>query len=63
MSDIERTTHNILDGSLNLVTVWKTTPHRRDEFGHRELEDIRRAREQLAGLEGYIVIHMIKRIA
>jgi hypothetical protein len=67
MSDIERTTHNILDGSLNLVTVWKTTPHRRDEFGWRELEDIRRAKEQLTGLEGYIVIHMnrkkLKRIA
>ena len=51
-------TGGILDNALDLVDVWKTSPWRRDEFKLRELEDIRRAKEQLAGLEGYVVIHM-----
>jgi hypothetical protein len=63
MSDIGCMTNDILGDAIDIVEIWKTAPWRRGEFGHRELEDIRRAREQLAGLEGYIVIHMIKRIA
>jgi hypothetical protein len=58
MSDLGHMTNGILDNAIDLVEIWKTAPWRRDEFGRRELEDIRRAKEQLAGLEGYVAIHM-----
>jgi hypothetical protein len=58
MSDLANMTNGILDNALDLVAIWRTSPWRRDEFGRRELEDIKRAKEQLAGLEGYIAIHM-----
>jgi hypothetical protein len=51
-------TDGILDNATDLVTIWKTAPWRRDEFGQRELKDIERAKDQLAGLEQYISIHM-----
>ena len=58
MSDLGNMTHGILDNSIDLVEIWKTSPWRRDEFGRRELEDIERAQKQLAGLQQYILIHM-----
>jgi hypothetical protein len=58
MSDLGNMTNGILDNSIDLVEIWKKSPWRRDEFGWRELEDIRRAKEQLACLEGYVAIHM-----
>jgi hypothetical protein len=58
MSDLANMTNGILDNALDLVAIWKTSPWRRDEFGRREMEDIKRAKEQLAGLEGYILIHL-----
>lgn len=58
MSDLGHMTHGILDNATDLVDVWRNAPWRRDEFGKRELEDIERAKNQLAGLEQYILIHM-----
>ena len=58
MSDLGNMTHGILDNALDLVEMWRNSPWRRDEFGRRELEDIKQAKDQLAGLEGYIAIHM-----
>lgn len=63
MSDLGHMTNGILDNATDLVDVWKNAPHRRDEFGRRELEDIERAQKQLAGLEQYILIHMRRRQA
>jgi hypothetical protein len=63
MSDLGHLTTGILDNSIDLVEIWKTSPWRRDEFGQRELEDIERAKNQLAGLEQYILIHMRRRQA
>ena len=57
MSDLGHLTNGILDNALDLVDVWRNAPHRRDEFGQRELEDIEKAKNQLAGLEQYILIH------
>jgi hypothetical protein len=57
-NDIGNLTTGILDNALDLVAIWRNSPWRRDEFGRREMEDIKRAKEQLAGLEGYIAIHM-----
>jgi hypothetical protein len=48
----------ILDNATDLVDIWRNNPWRRDEFGRRELEDIEKAKNQLAGLEQYILIHM-----
>jgi len=62
MSDLGSMTHGILDNATDLVEVWKRSPWRRDEFGHRELEDIERAKNQLAGLEQYILIHMNRKL-
>jgi hypothetical protein len=56
--DIGNMTNGILDNSIDLVDIWKTAPWRRDEFGRRELEDIERAKDQLAGLQQYILIHL-----
>jgi hypothetical protein len=58
MSDLGNMTHGILDNATDLVEVWKNSPWRRDEFGRREIEDIERAKDQLAGLQQYILIHM-----
>lgn len=57
-SDIGSITTGCLDNALDLVTIWKTSPWRRDEFGRRELEDIERAKDHLAGLQQYILIHI-----
>jgi hypothetical protein len=57
-TDIGHLTHGILDNAVDLVEVWRTAPYRRDEFGRRELQDIERAKDQLAGLQQYILIHM-----
>jgi hypothetical protein len=62
VSDLGNMTHGILDNAIDLVEVWKSSPWRRDEFGHRELEDIERAKNQLAGLEQYILIHMNRKL-
>ena len=62
MSDLGNMTQGILDNATDLVEVWKRSPWRRDEFGHRELEDIERAKNQLAGLEQYILIHMNRKL-
>lgn len=51
-------TSGVLDNATDLVDVWRNAPWRRDEFGQRELDDIERAKNQLAGLEQYILIHM-----
>ncbi len=51
-------TGGILDNALDLVAIWKTSPWCRDEFGRRELEEIELAKDQLAGLQQYILIHM-----
>ena len=61
MSDLGHMTNGILDNATDLVEIWKRAPWRRDEFGRRELEDIERAKNQLAGLEQYILIHMNRR--
>lgn len=61
MSDLGNMTNGILDNSIDLVEVWKKSPWRRDEFGQRELRDIERAKDQLAGLQQYILIHMNRR--
>ena len=58
MTDLGNMTNGILDNATDLVDVWRNSPWRRDEFGRRELEDIERAKNQLAGLEQYILIHM-----
>jgi hypothetical protein len=58
MTDIGHLTHGILDNATDLVDIWRNNPWRRDEFGRRELEDIEKAKNQLAGLEQYILIHM-----
>ena len=58
MSDLGHMTNGILDNATDLVEIWKRAPWRRDEFGRRELEDIERAKNQLAGLEQYILIYM-----
>lgn len=58
MSDIGHMTHGILDNATDLVDIWRNSPWHRDEFGRRELEDIERAKNQLAGLEQYILIHL-----
>jgi hypothetical protein len=65
MSDIGHMTHGILDNATDLVDIWRNSPWRRDEFGRRELEDIERAKNQLAGLEQYILMNRkkIKEIA
>ena len=55
-------TSGILDNATDLVDVWRNAPHRRDEFGQRELEDIERAKNQLAGLEQYILIHQNRKL-
>ena len=58
MSDLGHMTNGILDNATDLVDIWRNCPYRRDEFGRRELEDIERAKDQLAGLQQYILIHM-----
>jgi hypothetical protein len=58
MTDIGHLTHGILDNATDLVDIWRNNPWRRDEFGRRELEDIEKAKNQLAGLEQYILIHL-----
>jgi hypothetical protein len=60
MSDIGHMTHGILDNATDLVDIWRNSPWRRDEFGRRELEDIERAKNQLAGLEQYILMNRKK---
>ena len=62
MSDLGHLTNGILDNALDLVDVWRNAPHRRDEFGQRELEDIEKAKNQLAGLEQYILIHQNRKL-
>lgn len=57
-NDIGRMTDGILDNAIDLVGIWKTSPWRRDEFGQRELKDIEQAKDKLAGLQQYILIHM-----
>ena len=61
MSDIGHMTHGILDNATDLVDIWRNCPYRRDEFGRRELEDIEKAEKLLAGLKGYVLIHMNRR--
>ena len=51
-------TKGILDNANDLVDIWRNCPYRRDEFGRRELEDIEKAEKLLAGLKGYVLIHM-----
>jgi hypothetical protein len=58
MSDLGHMTNGILDNATDLVDIWRNNPWRRDEFGRRELEDIEKAKNQLAGLEQYILIHL-----
>jgi hypothetical protein len=58
MSDIGHISHGILDNATDLVDIWRNNPWRRDEFGRRELEDIEKAEKLLAGLKGYVIIHM-----
>ena len=58
IEDIGSLTHGILDNATDLVDVWRNAPYRRDEFGRRELEDIEEAEKLLAGLKGYVLIHM-----
>ncbi len=61
MSDLGHMTNGILDNATDLVDIWRNNPWRRDEFGRRELEDIEKAEKLLAGLKGYVVIHMNRR--
>jgi hypothetical protein len=61
MSDIGHISHGILDNATDLVDIWRNNPWRRDEFGRRELEDIEKAEKLLAGLKGYVLIHMNRR--
>jgi hypothetical protein len=58
VSDIGHMTNGILDNATDLVDIWRNNPWRRDEFGRRELEDIEKAEKLLAGLKGYVLIHM-----
>ena len=58
MSDLGHMTNGILDNATDLVDIWRNNPWRRDEFGRRELEDIEKAEKLLAGLKGYVLIHM-----
>jgi hypothetical protein len=58
VNDLGNLTHGILDNATDLVDIWRNNPWRRDEFGRRELEDIEKAKNQLAGLEQYILIHL-----
>jgi hypothetical protein len=58
MTDIGHLTHGTLDNATDLVDIWRNNPWRRDEFGRRELEDIEKAEKLLAGLKGYVLIHM-----
>jgi hypothetical protein len=58
VSDIGHMTNGILDNATDLVDIWRNNPWRRDEFGRRELEDIEKAEKLLAGLKGYVIIHM-----
>jgi hypothetical protein len=58
MSDLGHMTNGILDNATDLVDIWRNNPWRRDEFGRRELEDIEKAEKLLAGLKGYVIIHM-----
>jgi hypothetical protein len=62
VNDLGNLTHGILDNATDLVDIWRNNPWRRDEFGRRELEDIEKAKNQLAGLEQYILIHMNRKL-
>jgi hypothetical protein len=57
MNDLGHMTNGILDNATDLVDIWRNNPWRRDEFGRRELEDIKKAADQLAGLQQFILIY------